>query len=161
MAITSCISTGKLEYYYCIAFDVFFFWFQVYEVEHCLCCHFTKTNFVRFETMIWPSIQFIKSLDIFWSRLERSRSEEYLDYFEIKVVKRSFERCSCLEFILKNSNRNTAKICKVLIMTQDFQRHFSFNTYISSWINIVVLLNVSLNDIIFLSWCFVTPSLSF
>ena len=113
----------------------FFFWFQVYEVEHCLCRHFTKSNFVRFETMIWPSIEFIKSLDIFWPELERSRSEEYLDYFEIKVVKRSFERCSCLEFILKNSNRNTAKICKVLIMTEDFQRHFSFNIYIYIFVN--------------------------
>ena len=43
MAITSCISTGKLEY--CVIT-----WFHVHEVEHhCLCRHI---YFVRFETMI-------------------------------------------------------------------------------------------------------------
>ena len=43
MAITSCISTGKLEY--CVIT-----WFHVHEVEHhCLCRHI---YFVRFETMV-------------------------------------------------------------------------------------------------------------
>ena len=58
---------------------IFFFWFHVYEVEHCLCRRlFTQINFVRFETMISPRIEFTKSWEIFWPRLERSRSEQYL-----------------------------------------------------------------------------------
>ena len=55
---------------------------------------------------------------------------------------------------------NTPKICKVLFMTQDFQRNFTLNACLrqTSWINIVVVLTFSLNDIIFLSWLFVKIS---
>ena len=49
-----------------IAFD-FFFWFH--KVEYCLCR--ILSTFVRFETMIWPSTELKKSLDIFWPRLKK------------------------------------------------------------------------------------------
>ena len=71
-------------------------------------------KFVRFERTIWPSIEFKKSLDIFWSRLERRRSEEYLDHFDLQVE--DSRVTSRLEFILKNSNWNTATICEVFIL---------------------------------------------
>ena len=62
----------------------------------------TLRIFVRFETGIWPSTELKKSLDIFWPRLsERKRSEVLVI---LLVVKESFERYSCLEFNLKNSN---------------------------------------------------------
>ena len=85
-------------------------------------------KFVRFERTIWPSIEFKKSLDIFWSRLERRRSEEYLDHFDLQVD--ALRVTSRLEFILKNSSWNTATICEVLFMTQDFQRHFTQAAYL-------------------------------
>ena len=63
-------------------------------------------TFVRFETMIWPSIKFDmslqnfkKPLDIFSPQIERKRSKEYLVI--ILAVKEGFERFSCLEFIFE------------------------------------------------------------
>ena len=74
---------------------------------------FRLCTFVRFETMIWPSIRFdyrtLKSLQTFFSpQIERKRSKEYLVI--ILAVKESFERFSCLK---------------------DFQRHF--NTCLREW----------------------------
>jgi len=55
----------------------------------------------------WWDVQFFsqvkKHRSRFWPRLKRKPSEEYLEYFDLWVVNRSFERYSCLEFILKNS----------------------------------------------------------
>ena len=69
---------------------------------------FSLCTFVRFETMIWPSIRFDISLqnfkkpfDIFSPQIERKRSKEYLVI--ILAVKESFERFSCLEFIFEKS----------------------------------------------------------
>ena len=49
------------------------------------------------------SSQVKKHRSRFWPRLKRKPSEEYVEYFDLLVVNRSFERYSCLEFILKNS----------------------------------------------------------
>ena len=58
----------------------------------------------------------------------------------------NFESYSRLEFILKKSNWNIETL---------------HSQYISLWINIVVLLNVPFNYIIFWSWLFVKRSLSY
>ena len=74
---------------------------------------FSLCTFVRFETMIWPSIRFDMSLqnfknplDSFSRQIERKRSEEYLVI--ILAVKESFERFSCLEFIFEKSKQREA-----------------------------------------------------
>ena len=130
---------------------MFFFWLHVHEVEHCLCRHFTHINFVRFETMIWPRIEFKKSLDIFWPRLERRRSEEYLDYFD-RLWAFFLPRVH-LEIQQMKHGENL----QGFINDSGFSEILHFQ-YISSWINIVVLLNVSLNYIIFLFWLFVNSN---
>ena len=70
-------------------------------------------TFVRFETMIWPSIRYVislqifkKSSDIFLPQIERKRSKEYLVI--ILAAKESFERFSCLEFIFEKSKHREA-----------------------------------------------------
>ena len=68
---------------------------------------------IWFETMIWPRIRldislqnFQKPLDIFSPQIERKRSKEYL--IIILVVRESFERFSCLEFIFQKSKYREA-----------------------------------------------------
>ena len=118
----------------------------------------TWRTFVRFQTMIWPSIEFKKSFDIFWPQLEKKTLWRIFRIFRpnIGCKKKPFERYSCLEFILKNSKH--VENLQVFIHDSGFPGHFSLNIYMSSWINIVVLLNVSLSYIIFLSWLFVKIS---
>ena len=74
---------------------------------------FSLCTFVRFETMIWPSIRFDISLqsfkkpvDSFSPQMERKRSKEYLVI--ILAGKESFERFSCLEFVLEKSKHREA-----------------------------------------------------
>ena len=69
---------------------------------------FSLCTFVRFETMIWPSIRFDISLqtfkkpsDSFSPQIERTRSKEYLVI--ILAGKGSFEPFSCLEFVFEKS----------------------------------------------------------
>ena len=71
---------------------------------------FSLCTFVRFETMIWPSIRFDislqnfkKPLDIFSPQIERKHSNEYLVI--ILAVKESFERFSRLEFVFEKNNK--------------------------------------------------------
>ena len=71
---------------------------------------FSLCTFVRFETMIWPSIRFDislqnfkKPLDIFSPQIERKRSKEHLVI--ILAVKESFERFSRLEFVFEKNNK--------------------------------------------------------
>ena len=71
---------------------------------------FSLCAFVRFETMIWLSISFDvssqnfkKPLDIFSLQIERKCSKEYL------VIKESFERLPCLEFVFEKSKHLEAK----------------------------------------------------
>ena len=74
---------------------------------------FSLYSFVRFETMICPSIRFDislqnfkKPLDSFSPQIERKRSTDYLVI--ILDVKESFERFSCLEFVLEKSKHREA-----------------------------------------------------
>ena len=74
---------------------------------------FSLCTFVRFETMIWPSIRFDtslqnykKPLDSFSRQIEGKRSKEYLVI--ILAGKESSERFSCLEFVLEKSNYREA-----------------------------------------------------
>ena len=67
---------------------------------------FGLRTFIRFETMIWPSIwfdislqNFKKPLDFFSPQIERKRCKEYLVI--VLAVKESFERVSSLEFIFE------------------------------------------------------------
>ena len=69
---------------------------------------FSLCTFVRFETMIWPSIRFDISLqnfkkpwDSFSPQIERKRSKEYLVI--ILAVKESFQQFSSLEFVFEKS----------------------------------------------------------
>ena len=69
---------------------------------------FSLCTFVRFETMIWPSVRFgIRSQTYSFSQqIERKRSKEYLVI--IRAVKESFERFSCLEFVFEKSKHREA-----------------------------------------------------
>ena len=74
---------------------------------------FSLCTFVRFETMILPSIRFdirlqnLKNpLYIFPPQIERKHSKEYLVI--ILAVKESFQRFSCLEFIFETSKHREA-----------------------------------------------------
>ena len=89
-------------------------------------------TFVRFETMIWPSIRFDislqnfeKLLDSFSPKIEKHSKAEYLVI--IVAVKESFERFSCLEFIFEESKHREAGLKR----KQGFQRHF--NTCLREW----------------------------
>ena len=90
---------------------------------------FSLCTFVRFETMIWPSIRFDislqnfkKPLDIFSPQIERKRSKEYLVI--ILAVKESLERFSCLEFIFEKANTGKPAY-KMKNINKDFPRHFN------------------------------------
>ena len=96
---------------------------------------FNLCTFVRFETMIWPSIRFDislrnfkKPLDSFSPQIERKRSKEYLVI--ILAVKESFERFSCLDFIFEKPNTGKPAY-KMKNINKDFQRHF--NTCLREW----------------------------
>ena len=74
---------------------------------------FSLCTFVRFESMIWPSIRFDislqnfkKPLDIFSQQIEWKRSKEYLVIN--MAVKESFERFSCLEFVFEKGKHREA-----------------------------------------------------
>ena len=118
----------------------------------------TLRTFVRFETGIWPSTELKKSLDIFWPQLsERKRSEVLVI---LLVVKESFERYSCLEFLLKNSKHCEAGLklklteLKVLFHGRIFK---DTSLSIHVFVNKNVLWSVSLNYIS-ASWLFVKIS---
>ena len=74
---------------------------------------FSICTFVRFETMIWPSItfdislqNFKKPLDSFAPQIERKLSKEYL--IIILSEKESFERFSFLEFVFEKGKHREA-----------------------------------------------------
>ena len=76
--------------YNLVSSRLFWFWAS--------CDAVTLSTLVRFETMIWPSREFKNSLDIFWPRIERKRSEEYLEYFDLLVVKKEQTRRKATRF---------------------------------------------------------------
>ena len=75
---------------------------------------FSLCTFVlkRFETIIWPSIRFDKSLQNFKRLLDIFRTAKRKKTFQRKVlilpVKESFERLSCLEFIFEKCKSREA-----------------------------------------------------
>ena len=94
---------------------------------------FSLCTFVRFETMIWPSIRFDissqnfkKPLDSFSPQIERKRSKEYLVI--ILPVKESFERFSCLEFVFEKSKHREAGLKHKLKLEA-----WSFNAFLPEW----------------------------
>ena len=109
----------------------------------------TLRTFVRFETGIWPSTVLKKSWEIFWPRLsERKRVEEYL--VVLLVVQESFERYSCLEFILKNIKHCEAglklKLTELKVLFHD-RIFLDTSLSIHVFVNKNVLWSVSLNYI--------------
>ena len=109
-----------------IAFDVFSCCFMF--VKSSIVYAFTLCIFVRFETIIWPSIKFKTSWDIFWRRLEWKRFEEYLVILFRPIGCKKTPWPLFLPRSVHLEKQQTAKICKVLFMAQDFQGHFTFNT---------------------------------
>ena len=75
---------------------------------------FSLCTFVRFETMILPSIrfdislQFKKPVDVFTPQIERKHSQEYLVI--ILAVKESFERFSCLKFSFEKKQTSGSRL---------------------------------------------------
>ena len=108
-------------------------------------------TFVRFETMTWPEYQVLYKNSNFKSllnilstqMLERKRSEEYLVI--ILVVKRKLWAI-CLPWV---------DLARFLYMSQDFQRHFTLNTVLSSVVNENCCLCKSFTELCFLSWLLV------
>ena len=103
---------------------------------------FSLCTFVRFETMIWPSIRFDISLqnfknplDSFSRQIEIKRSKEYLVI--ILAVKESFERFSCLEFIFEKSKQGEAGWKRKLKLEAWRLRNFrdTLILNLSSWMN--------------------------
>ena len=101
---------------------------------------FSLCTFVRFETMIWPSIRFDislqnfkKPLDSFLPQIERKRSKEYLDI--ILAGKESFEWFSCLEFVFEKSKHREAGLKHKLKLEAWRLRvlYGHFNTCIHEW----------------------------
>ena len=96
---------------------------------------FCLRTFVRFETMVWPSIRFVislqifkKPLDIFSPQIERTRSKEFLVI--ILAVKEALSDFLASSLSLKKAN--TVK-----------------PAYLSSWMRIVVSVYVWPNYISF------------
>ena len=99
---------------------------------------FSLCTFVRFETMIWPSIRFDislqnfkKPLDSLSPQVERKRSKEYLVI--ILAGKESFERFSCLEFVFEKSKHREAGLKHKLKLEAWRLRIFRFNTCLPEW----------------------------
>ena len=85
--------------------------------NYCLWCVFFSVSWSRAyglcglslymsNDLTYNSIRFKKRLDIFWPKIQRKGSEDYL--VMILTVNKSSERFSCLEFILKKSKHREA-----------------------------------------------------
>ena len=94
MTFRSSSSTGKLEQLLSLM-CFFFFGFLKSSVW------FMRLSLYTSNDLTYNSISFKKPLDIFWPQIQRKCSEDYL--LMILTVKKSPERLSCLEFILKKS----------------------------------------------------------
>ena len=117
---------------------------------------FSLCTFVRFETMIWPSIRFDISLqnfkkpfDSFSPQLERKRSKEYLVI--ILAVKESFERFSCLEFIFETSKYREAGLKHKLKLWAWRLRIFR-DTLILVFVNEKCCLCIRFTELYFFYW---------
>ena len=128
-----------------ITFDVCFFsGFMKSSIIYAV----TLRTVIRFETMIWPITELKKSLDIFLLWLERKHSEEYLVI--LLVVKRKlwaiFLPRVYLEKIATRQSWSLSLNLQGFILDSGFSETLH-SQYMSLWIKIVVILNVSLNYI--------------
>ena len=119
---------------------------------------FCLRTFVRFETMIWPSIRFVislqifkKPLDIFSPQTERKRFKEYLVI--ILAVKERFERFSCLDFVFeKSKHREVGLKHKVCFKLEDSG---FLETLILVFLNENCRLRICFTELYFFYWLLV------
>ena len=117
-------------------------------------------TFLRFGTMTWPSIRFDissknvkKPLDIIWPQIERKCSEEYLAI--ILAVKRKLWAIFLPRFHLEKEQTPGGKLKTFYIGNLSLCLHDSGfletlqSRYLSSWMEIVVSVNVSANYVYF------------
>ena len=74
---------------------------------------FSLCTFVRFETMIWPSLRFDISLQIFirhFVTTNRKKTFQRIFCYNSGSVKESFERFSCLKFVFEKSKHREATL---------------------------------------------------
>ena len=116
-------------------------------------------TFVRFETMIWPSIRFDvrlqnfrKPLDSFSPQIERKRSKEYL--FIILAVKESFERFSCLEFVFEKGKHREAGL-KHKLKLEAWRLRIFRDTLILVFLNENCCLCICFTELYFFYWSLV------
>ena len=74
---------------------------------------FSLCTFVRFETMIWPSLRFDISLQNFirhFLTTNRKKTFQRIFCYNSGSVKESFERFSCLKFVFEKSKHREATL---------------------------------------------------
>ena len=120
---------------------------------------FSLCTFVRFETMIWPSIRFDislqnfkKPLDSFSPQIERKRSKEYLVI--ILAGKESFERFSCLEFVFEKSKHREAGL-KHKLKLEAWRLRIFRDTLILVFLNENCCLCICFTELYFFYWLLV------
>ena len=120
---------------------------------------FSLCTFVRFETMIWPSIRFDislqnfkKPLDSFSPQIERKRSKEYL--FIILAGKESFKRFSCLEFVFEKSKHREAGL-KHKLKLQAWRLRIFRDTLILVFMNENCCFSICFIELYFFYWLLV------
>ena len=120
---------------------------------------FSLCTFVRFVTMIWPSIRFDislqnfkKPLDSFSPQIERKRSKEYLVI--ILAGKESFERFSCLEFVFEKSNHREAGL-KHKLKLEAWRLRIFRDTLILVFMNENCCLCICFTELYFFYWLLV------
>ena len=120
---------------------------------------FSLCTFVRFETMIWPSIRFDislqnfkKPLDSFSLQIERKRFKEYLVI--ILAVEESFERFSCLEFVFEKSKHRKAGL-KHKLKLQAWRLRIFSDTLILVLLNENWCLGICFTELYFFHWLLV------
>ena len=118
---------------------------------------FSLCTFVRFETMIWPSIRFDislqnfkKPLDSFSPQIERSK--EYL--VTILAGKESFVRFSCLELAFEKSRHREAGL-KHKLKLEVWRLRIFRDTLIFVFLNGNCCLCVCFTELYFFYWLLV------
>ena len=120
---------------------------------------FCLRTFVRFETMIWPRIRFVislqifkKPLDIFSPQIERKRFKEYLVI--ILTVKERFERFPCLEFVFEKSKHREAGL-KHKLKLEAWRLRIFRDTLILVFLNENCCLCICFTELYFFYWLLV------
>ena len=120
---------------------------------------FCLRTFVRFQTMIWPSVRFVislqifkKPLDIFSPQIERKRFKECLVI--ILAVKERFERFSCLEFVFEKSKHREAGL-KLKLKLEAWRLRIFRDTLILVFLNENCCLCICFTELYFFYWLLV------